>query len=171
MPVRQADNSRINKDVSFENQVEPVRDTHNSLINKNVSLGNEIVPVGRRHVFQKKEKISLKNEIELVFAKGESFLLYPLRVIYVQHPPTSGAQAAILISVPKKRLKKAVSRNRVKRFVREAYRLNKNELVKSLAETGKNLLAAFVFVGNSLPDYHEVEISLKNSLVELNKRL
>ncbi len=55
----------------------------------------------------------------------------------------------MLVSVPKKRFKRAVKRNRVKRLVREAYRLNKHELDAQLI--GLNINIAFVFLESELP--------------------
>ena len=111
--------------------------------------------------FTKAERISLQREIDLLFQEGASFTAYPLRVIYVEKKPFSGVPVAILISVPKKRLKRAVKRNRVKRLIRETYRLNKNALWESLHLSGKGLLIAFVYVGNEVCSFSTLNTSMK----------
>ena len=72
----------------------------------------------------KKERLSSKILIERLFSGGsKSFPAFPLRVVYMPvEPSEQDAAASILISVPKKRFKRAVKRNLVKRQVREAYR-------------------------------------------------
>jgi ribonuclease P protein component len=123
-----------------------------------------------RHTFRKKERISRQKEIDALFEKGTSFIAYPLRVVYVEQQPVSGAEAAVLVGVSKKKFKRAVRRNRVKRLIREAYRLNKQLLLESLQEKGKGLLIGFLFVGNGLPDWKTVETAMVKALTALAQR-
>jgi ribonuclease P protein component len=124
-----------------------------------------------RHTFRKKERISRQKEINVLFEKGKSFIVYPLRVVYLEGQPVSGVDAAVLIRVPKKRIKRAVGRNRIKRLIREAYRLNKHLLLLELQEKGKALLTAFLFVGKELPDWQTVETAMVKVLNALAQRL
>ena len=114
--------------------------------------------------FTKAERIFLQREIDLLFREGASFSAYPLRVIYVEKKPFSGVPVSILISVPKKRFKRAVKRNRVKRLIREAYRLNKNALWESLHLSEKGLLIAFVYVGNEICNFSTLNASMKKAI-------
>lgn len=120
-----------------------------------------------KHTFRKSERIFKQKEIDVLFEKGTSFTVYPLRVVYVEQQPDSGAEAAVLIGVPKKRFKRAVHRNRVKRLIREAYRLNKQALLESLREKGKGLLIGFLFTGNGLPEWKPVEAAMEMALTAL----
>lgn len=74
----------------------------------------------------KAERLYSKIVIEKMFAGGasRSFSVFPLRAVYMS-VDRQEVPASILISVPKKRFKRAVKRNRVKRQIREAYRKNK----------------------------------------------
>ena len=99
-----------------------------------------------------------------MFEKGTSFTVYPLRVVYVEKQSVSGAEAAVLISVPKKKFKQAVKRNRIKRLIREAYRLNKQTFLQSLREKEKGFLIGFLFVGNELPEWKAVEGAMVKAL-------
>ncbi|GHT42878.1 hypothetical protein FACS189437_10770 [Bacteroidia bacterium] len=116
------------------------------------------------HSFTKTERISIQKEIDLLFAEGASFPVYPLRIIYLEKKPVSGVPVSILVSVPKKRFKRAVKRNRVKRWIRESYRLNKDALCESLAAADKGLLIAFVYVGKELYDFATMETAMKKAL-------
>ncbi|GHU80722.1 hypothetical protein FACS1894145_7390 [Bacteroidia bacterium] len=122
-----------------------------------------------KHTFKKKERLFIQKEMDFLFEKGASFIVYPLRVVYVEKQPVSGAEAAVLISVPKKRFKRAVHRNRIKRLIREAYRLNKEGFLKSLREKEKGLLIGFLFVGNELPEWKVVEGAVVKGLMTLTQ--
>ena len=109
--------------------------------------------------FRKQERIVSGKLIETLFGKGDSQSLaaYPLRAVYLQTERQEGhAPVQILISVPKKRFKHAVDRNRVKRQVREAYRRHKQLLNESIEE-GKELLIAFIWLSDKHSPTDEVE--------------
>jgi ribonuclease P protein component len=123
-----------------------------------------------RNTLKKEERISAQKEIDLLFEKGASFVSFPLRVVYLREKPLSGAPSAILVSVPKKKFKRAVKRNRLKRLVKEAYRRNKHPLVNHLLENKSGLLLAFLFVGNTLCDYKEIESAVVRILIALKAK-
>ena len=100
--------------------------------------------------FTKEERISKQKEIDLIFNEGHSFIAYPLRVIYAEKPTATEIPISILVSVPKRRFKRAVKRNRMKRIIRESYRLNKNELTEFLQTKEKGLFIAFLYVSNEI---------------------
>ena len=83
---------------------------------------------------RKPERLNKKKIIEKMFAGGSrSFSIFPLRVVWLPVEELD-VQASILISVSKRRFKRAVKRNRIKRQIREAYRLNKQILLAPLTE-------------------------------------
>ncbi len=120
-----------------------------------------------RFTFGKDEKLCSKLVIGELFKSGRSFKAFPLRVIYKQLDE-SNATAKVLISVPKKRFGKAVSRNRIKRLIREVYRLNKPELIEKWQEDGKYFALAFVYIGNEIPEYADLNKTMLGILQELN---
>lgn len=122
----------------------------------------------RSHTFSKAERLCSKKLIERLFGgEGKSFPAFPLRVVYM--PLTEEEMAAhvsILVSVPKKRFKRAVKRNRVKRQVREAYRRNKHILTEALAaqEGAPRIALAFIWLDGKLHPSVEVEQKVKKLL-------
>jgi ribonuclease P protein component len=120
------------------------------------------------YTFTKAERLSIQREIDLLFSEGTAFTVYPLRVVSVKKTPLSGVPVSILISVPKKRFKRAVKRNRLKRLVRETYRLNKHPLWESLQASGKGLLIAFVYIGNEVCDFLTMEAGMKKIIDKIS---
>ena len=122
--------------------------------------------------FRKQERIVSNLLIETLFEKGDSQSLaaYPLRAIYTQTERRAEcAETQILISVPKKRFKHAVDRNKVKRQVREAYRKNKHLLGGYVSE-GKQLLIAFVWLSDKHCTSAEVEKRVVSLLQKMKSR-
>ena len=120
--------------------------------------------------FKKAERISFKKEIDCLFEQGEVFISYPLRIVYLKQEPLSGAKTSVLISVSKRKFKHAVKRNRMKRLIREAYRLNKTSLINHCIEKGSGLLIAFIFIGNELCEWKEIEAAMNKALIILKEK-
>jgi ribonuclease P protein component len=80
--------------------------------------------------FSKKEKLTSKIVIDRIFKEGASKFKYPFRILFLEDPQYQETFPQILISVSKRNFKRAVDRNRIKRLIREAYRLQKNELLE-----------------------------------------
>jgi ribonuclease P protein component len=125
-----------------------------------------------RHTFKKEERISGQKEIDSLFGQGISFISYPLRIVYVEKETDSGVPVSVLVSVPKKKFKRAVKRNRLKRLIRESYRLHKTPLSKQLEEKSRRLLIGFLFVGNEMTGFKEVEAAVVKALnILMEKRI
>ena len=87
------------------------------------------------NTLRKSERLDKKKVIEKMFAGGSrSFSVFPLRVVYLPVEELE-APVSILVSVSKRRFKRAVKRNRVKRQIREAYRMNKHGLLAARLTT------------------------------------
>lgn len=121
--------------------------------------------------FTKDERLYAEKRIEALFADGASFIAYPLRVVYITREIESESElptVSILTSVSKKRFKRAVKRNRVKRLIREAYRLNKKELIDFAIQSGKSYDIAFLYLKSELPTYAEIEKAILKTINTLN---
>jgi ribonuclease P protein component len=122
--------------------------------------------VSERKFFPKSERLCLKKDIDKLFSDGQSFLAYPLRVVYL---PDAGGNAppsgiSVLISVPKKRIRFAVQRNRIKRLIREAFRLNKRETSDFCKQGRGRLHIAFMYICNDIKTYADIEKAMLKAL-------
>ena len=120
---------------------------------------------------KKNERVSGKKELDCLFEQGDAFISYPLRIVYVKQKPLSEPTVAILVSVPKKKFKRAVQRNRMKRLIREAYRLNKTALIRYCQEKESSLLIAFLYIGNEMCQWKEMEAAMQKSLDTLKEKI
>lgn len=105
-----------------------------------------------RH-FRKTERLCGEIRTTRLFAEGKGFIVYPLRIVYLKSEFVEQSPVQILISVPKKKLKHATDRNRIKRLVREAYRLHKQELIQTALQKGVYLHIGIVFLDTKCYDY------------------
>lgn len=120
----------------------------------------------------KAERLNSKILIGKMFEGGvsKSFSIFPIRVVYM--PIEQGdAPAAILISVSKRRFKRAVKRNRVKRQIREVYRKNKRLLVDELQRREQRLAIAFIYLSDELIATSELEEKMKIALSRISEKL
>ncbi|ATP55447.1 ribonuclease P protein component [Pedobacter ginsengisoli] len=106
------------------------------------------------NTFNKEERLCSKRLIDLLFKDGSSFLLYPFRVSYLFVETEHKYPVQVVINVSKKRFKRAVDRNVIKRRTREVYRLQKQlQLYSSLTDSSKLLLLSVQFIGKQIYDY------------------
>lgn len=124
--------------------------------------------------FPKEEKLCSEKAIDRLFSEGDSFIAYPLRVVYCLYPQDDDANRqypSVLISVSKRKFKRAVKRNRVKRLVREVYRHNKDLFKELLIDKNKRIDIAFIYLKDELPIYTDIEKSMTKVLDQLKNRI
>ena len=111
-----------------------------------------------RSTYGKTEKLKSKKSIEELFDEGLSVSSFPLRLIYLKKSHNSNFPFQMGISVSKRKIARAVDRNRVKRVVREAYRLNKYDLFN---ETEEQYVAMLLFLDTKEWDQKELTMKLQ----------
>lgn len=129
-----------------------------------------------RHTLAKGERVCSRATIETLFGGGHSRAMsaFPLRMVYMTVPRPAGAPPVqVLVSVPKRCFKRAVKRNRVKRQVREAYRLHKHDLCSAVCRTrkGQMVVLAFICTDSTLHPTDMVERKVENLLGRLTEKL
>jgi len=110
--------------------------------------------------FSKQERICRRNDFNLLFSEGKSFFSYPFRCIFLQKASDEFA-ARIAISVSKKKFKRAVDRNRIKRLMREAYRLEKHTLYDRTQEQTASLDMLIIYTENKLLEYKPIRDGMR----------
>jgi len=120
-----------------------------------------------RNTFRKAEKICNQKQIDLLFKEGKSLKSGLFRLLYLETEEKAGAVVQVLIAVPKKNLRHAVSRNRMKRLIREAYRHGKHELVDTCVKAGKHCDVAIIFMGKQCISQDETNMTINELLNRL----
>jgi len=106
-----------------------------------------MLSTAKRNTFRKPEKICNQNQIDALFKEGKSLKSGLFRLLFVETETTGKVPVQVLIAVPKKNLRHAVDRNRMKRLIREAYRLSKHLILDEYSKAGKHLDIAIIFMG------------------------
>ena len=123
--------------------------------------------------FQKQERIVSQKLIEELFGGGQSHSMaaFPLRAVYMQQERQDRSEPVkVLISVPKKRLHHAVDRNRAKRQVREAYRLQKQLLIEKIPER-RAVDIAFIWLSDRPCPTEEISNKVRSLLERIAKKI
>lgn len=121
--------------------------------------------------FSKKERLKNKSDFNTLIKNGVSFTLFPFKVYFYKTQNTSSAPVLVGISIPKRKFSKAVDRNKLKRLVREAYRLNKHIVYQNLKEQKSSLKILFVYLADKPLPFIKIEKKIKLILQETNNKL
>ncbi len=119
--------------------------------------------MAKKFTLGKDERLKSRKLIDALFSKGKSFNLPPFRVVYL--PAETGLRSGVAVS--SRNFKKAVDRNRIKRLMREAYRLQKNPLQELLKTRQTGLILFFNYTSREMPEYPTVFEGIKKCLSRL----
>ena len=128
-------------------------------------------------LFPKTERLHLKRQISDLFEKGEKWSCFPFRVILnFSTTDENASNAQVLVSVSKRNFKNATDRNRLKRQMREAYRLKKDPFLKSissLSSENQNLLVhiGFIYTSKNKEPWALIERKIEKALVEVINKI
>lgn len=118
--------------------------------------------------FSKSERLCNKTLFEeLIASENNSFVKYPFRIVMKESSQKGEYPARMAISVSKKKFKRAVKRNYIKRLTREAYRLNKPEFYENIAP-GRTIDILFIYLDNKLPAHGKTEKAMKSALQKIS---
>ncbi len=123
-----------------------------------------------KNTLKKEERIYRKKDIDHLFSGVDSFVVFPFKVVFFSEKETDGS-VAVLISVPKKKIRSAAKRNRIKRLMRETYRTG-NQGLKQQAKEQKHLLfVGFIYLDNKIQTYAEMKGRMQKALGILKERM
>ncbi len=126
--------------------------------------------IKQAHSFGRKEKLKNKERITQLFEEGKTLKAYPLKLIYLSVDEQEVA-IKVGVGVPKRSFKSAVKRNRIKRLMREAYRLNKAIVFNN---TQGNFAFLFLYLGKEMPSFDQIaprmELLLNNFNVQNHEK-
>jgi ribonuclease P protein component len=107
-----------------------------------------------RYFFGKAQKLKSRTLIQQLFTQGKHISAFPLKAIWLPTNEHNHLQAGV--SVSKRYFKKATDRNKIKRRIREAYRLQKNDLESHLLETNQKISLFLIYTGKDIPAYQQI---------------
>lgn len=115
----------------------------------------------------KNERLKSKKAIAGLFEDGNTLFCHPFRMHWRICDNTIDSPVQVAASVSKRKFKKAVHRNRIKRLIREAWRHNKLTLYSKLEEHNYQIIVMLVYVSDTMPDYKTVENKVKEIVSKL----
>ena len=112
--------------------------------------------------FHKKEHLKSKKLISLLFRESESIVIFPLRLSWINiDRKDSPFRYSAGFAVSRKNFPKATSRNRIKRIMREAYRLNKHKLDELVQVNDPGFAFMFLYIGRESSDFKSIDRVIK----------
>ena len=105
-----------------------------------------------------------------IFTSGKSFSVFPVKVFYIL-PETKDKTVNAGVGVSAKNFRKAVERNRIKRLLRECYRLNKLSLHATVESKQKSVVVFFLYIGKEMPEYTMLNEKMQKALIKLEETL
>ena len=121
--------------------------------------------------FSKSERLKSKKLIEATFAAGQKFKAWPLVAKSMEAELPDDVHCQTLVSVSKRSFKRAADRNRIKRLMREAWRLHKQTAYAAFQKHEKHRALVLIYVGKELPTFEGIQESMQTLIAKMIEAL
>lgn len=122
--------------------------------------------------FQRAERLKSRKTIGKLFKEGHSIISYPVRFVWIKvETPLGEFPVQMALSVPKRSFPKAVDRNRLRRKIREAYRLHKHSLYQELDSQEQQFALMVIYVAKETLTFQEIEKGVKKGFGKMMRKL
>lgn len=127
----------------------------------------------QRYTYNKKDKLKSRKLLDAVFKQGQSFTVFPMKVIYLKPEEERGNLLQVGVGAGSRHFKRAVHRNRIKRLMRESYRLYSIPLQQCIQERQQPLAIFVLYIDKVLPEqdllHQKMQVIVKRLIKELNE--
>ncbi len=121
--------------------------------------------------FKKEERLKSRKTIDKLFGGGHSFGQYPLRIVWTEvQNEANNSPVQFALTVPKRKFRNASDRNKIRRLIREAYRLQKPGFYDNLPPIERQLAMMIIFTGKEIPAFDTVYEAMNRILKRLSKK-
>lgn len=123
------------------------------------------------HTYSRSEKLKSRKVLNTLFTGGKAISVFPVKLFWMPAGNTTGQPIQAGVGVSARHFSKAVHRNRIKRLLRECYRLNKQPLLASLQSQGKQVVVFFLYIGKEMPDHVLLNEKMQQALTKLEEQI
>ena len=131
--------------------------------------------LSKNFTYQKKDKLKSRKQMQFLFSKGTAITMHPIRLLYTIEKAEAGIfpngllQAGV--GAPSRQFRKAVQRNKVKRLLREGYRLEKPNFTNSINLTNTRLNLFFLYLDAHVQTQQQIQTTINLILQKLADKL
>ena len=131
--------------------------------------------LSKKFTYQKKDKLKSRKQTQFLFSNGTAITMHPIRLLYTIEKGEAGIfpngllQAGV--GAPSRQFRKAVQRNKVKRLLREGYRLEKPDFMNAISLTNSRLNLFFLYVDANVQSQQQIQATIKLLLQKLADKL
>lgn len=131
--------------------------------------------LSKKFTYQKKDKLKSRKQTQFLFSSGTAITMHPIRLIYTieKEEPEIFLNGVLQAGVgaPNRHFRKAVQRNKVKRLLREGYRLEKPDFMNAINLTNTRLNLFFLYVDANVQSQQQIQTTMKLLLLKLADKL
>jgi len=124
-----------------------------------------------RFTFGKKEKLKSRKRIDDLFRSGKSISMFPIRTSYQLEASSGPGLVQAGVTVSKRNFRHAADRNRIKRLLREAYRLQKAGLLQAAAQKEQNVFVFLMYTNKTILPFEAIQEAVRKTLKKLENAL